>query len=68
MGVDLGREDIAYRLNLVTLFVGGGDVYMEDFSADHISTEEGRQILASLSDASSGDGFEFYPGFPIGIS
>lgn len=45
MGVDLGPDDIAYRCNLVTIIDG----VMEDFSAGHISSGEGAELLASLN-------------------
>ncbi|HUH66517.1 MAG TPA: phosphoglycerate mutase, partial [Syntrophales bacterium] len=39
MGVQLATDDIAFRCNLVTL--GGDRLHiMEDFTADHITTEE----------------------------
>jgi 2,3-bisphosphoglycerate-independent phosphoglycerate mutase len=44
MGIDLGRDDVAYRCNLVTVQNG----VMADFSADHITSSEGAALLASL--------------------
>ncbi len=44
MGVDLESGDIAYRCNLVTV----EDGVMRDFSAGHISSAEGEQLLAAL--------------------
>ena len=44
MGVDLAPGDVAYRCNLVTV----EDNTMVDFSAGHISSEEGAELLASL--------------------
>jgi len=44
MGVDLNPEDIAYRCNLVTV----RDGVMEDFSAGHISSEEGEELISAL--------------------
>ena len=62
MGVELGPGDVAYRMNLVTLLVGMTQVYMDDFSADHISTDEARELVQTLSRHLSDDGFEFYAG------
>jgi 2,3-bisphosphoglycerate-independent phosphoglycerate mutase len=62
MGVDLAPEDVAYRLNLVTLGLAGGDMYMEDFSAGHITTEEARELIACLQEELGNDEFQFYPG------
>ena len=47
MGVDLGMDDVAYRCNLVTV----EDGVMKDFSAGHISSDEGAALLNSLQEA-----------------
>lgn len=44
MGVPLGPDDIAFRCNLVTVREG----VMEDYSAGHISSEEGRHLIDAL--------------------
>jgi len=44
MGVDLETGDVAYRCNLVTV----EDNTMVDFSAGHISSEEGAELFSSL--------------------
>jgi 2,3-bisphosphoglycerate-independent phosphoglycerate mutase len=44
MGVDLAKEDVAYRCNLVTI----EENTMTDFSAGHISSAEGAELFASL--------------------
>ncbi|NJC87328.1 MAG: cofactor-independent phosphoglycerate mutase [Desulfuromonas sp.] len=62
MGVELGPDDVAFRLNLVTLAAYGGDLYMEDFSAGHISTDEARQLIATLQDELGDETFQFYLG------
>ncbi len=62
MGVGLGADDVAYRMNLVTLRVGVGEVLLDDFSAGQISTPEARRIVETLSEELRDDGFEFYPG------
>ena len=62
MGVELGPDDVAFRLNLVTLGLAGGDVYMEDFSAGHITTEEARELIECLQEELGDDEFQFYPG------
>jgi 2,3-bisphosphoglycerate-independent phosphoglycerate mutase len=62
MGVDLGPDDVAFRLNLVTLGLAGGDMYMQDFSAGHISTEEARELIECLQEELGDEEFQFYPG------
>lgn len=44
MGVELAAGDVAYRCNLVTV----EDNTMVDFSAGHISSEEGEELFVSL--------------------
>ena len=56
MGIDLGPGEVAYRCNLVTI----SDGLMADFSAGHISSEEGASLLSSLQAAVSG--VRFHPG------
>ncbi|MFH1113211.1 MAG: cofactor-independent phosphoglycerate mutase [Pseudomonadota bacterium] len=47
MGIGLGQDDLAFRLNLVTL--DRNYTIMADHSADHISSSEAREIIASLA-------------------
>ncbi|MFA4877462.1 MAG: cofactor-independent phosphoglycerate mutase [Methanoregula sp.] len=44
MGVNLAPDDVAYRCNLVTI----AENTMADFSAGHISSAEGKELLDSL--------------------
>jgi 2,3-bisphosphoglycerate-independent phosphoglycerate mutase len=44
MGVELGPDDIAFRCNFVTV----EDGVMKDYSAGHITTEEGRELIEAL--------------------
>lgn len=62
MGVELAAEDVAFRINLVTLEFQHGDIYMQDFSADHISTEEARELISCLQEELGSREFEFHPG------
>ncbi|MGE0156354.1 MAG: cofactor-independent phosphoglycerate mutase [Geobacter sp.] len=62
MGVALGPDDVAFRMNLVTLRPHGGRVYMEDFSAGHIGSEQSHQLIASLQAELGDERFEFHPG------
>lgn len=48
LGIELGERDIAFRCNLVSLaggIPGDAGAVMKDYSAGHISTEEGRRII-----------------------
>ena len=45
MEVQLGAADIAFRCNFVTIEKG----IMQDYSAGHISTEEGRELIEALA-------------------
>jgi 2,3-bisphosphoglycerate-independent phosphoglycerate mutase len=56
IGVDLGPESVAYRCNLVTVTDG----VMMDFTAGHISSDEGARLIRSLE--GSVEGARFYPG------
>jgi len=57
-GIELGENDWAVRCNLVTVL----DQIMVDFTADHISTEEAKQLLRSLGDAVGDPRLQFVPG------
>ncbi|REK09034.1 MAG: cofactor-independent phosphoglycerate mutase [Planctomycetota bacterium] len=57
-GIELGPNDCAVRCNLVTI----EDQSMRDFTADHISTEEARELLAALSAEVGRPELEFVPG------
>jgi len=62
MGVHLGPDDVAFRLNLVNLHTRNGTISMGDYSAGHITTEEGGELVESLAQELGGGEFEFYPG------
>ena len=62
MGVRLGPQDWAVRCNLVTVEDGA----MRDFTAGHITSEEGRPLIEAVQKALGGPGYdgalEFHPG------
>ena len=62
MGVTLGPDDVAFRLNLVHLVAHYGRLYMEDFSAGHIATDEARELISALQHELGGGDFDFHPG------
>jgi len=80
MGVKLGEEDIAFRMNLVTLdFRSDDEIIMVSHSSGDITTEEGKAIVAAVRERIESDGLRIFPGLayrhllvwkkgPIGIS
>jgi len=62
MGVSLGADDVAFRLNLVTLKISGSRIFMQDYSAGHITTDESRVLIQDLQKDFGVDGIEFHPG------
>lgn len=62
MGVALAPEDVAFRCNLVTLVVEEEALVMEDYSAGHISSEEAKELIATLARELGDKAFRFYPG------
>lgn len=62
MGVDLEPDDVAFRLNLVNLSRADDKICMRDYSSGHITTEEGRELIAALQNEFGNDEFRFYPG------
>jgi 2,3-bisphosphoglycerate-independent phosphoglycerate mutase len=61
MGIDLSPEDLAFRCNLVTLGPEPQQL-MEDFTAGHITSVEGNQIIRDLQEEIGTEEFCFYPG------
>ena len=62
MGIVLGPDDVAFRMNLVTLKPQGNSIYMQDFSAGHISTAEARELVESLQKELGSPEIEFHAG------
>ncbi|MDH5543428.1 MAG: cofactor-independent phosphoglycerate mutase [Nitrospinota bacterium] len=62
MHIPLGKNDVAYRCNLVTLSPTAEGVFMEDFSAGHISSGEAAQLIKALNDYFGKGDIEFHPG------
>jgi 2,3-bisphosphoglycerate-independent phosphoglycerate mutase len=60
MGVSLAEDDLAFRLNLVTL--ERNFTTMADHSADHISTQEAHALVSSLTPMIESFGLTVYPG------
>ena len=62
MGVELAKDDVAVRCNVVALKNHGGRSEMEDFSAGHIGTGEAAELLRTLQERVGDRGVSFYPG------
>ena len=60
MGVALEEGDVAFRCNLVYLDVRAPKVFMGDYSAGHITSEEARVLIADFGNAVGGEEFRFY--------
>jgi 2,3-bisphosphoglycerate-independent phosphoglycerate mutase len=57
-GIELGAEDWAIRCNLVTI----EDQTMKSFTADQITSEEARELLAAAQEALDDEHLEYMPG------
>jgi 2,3-bisphosphoglycerate-independent phosphoglycerate mutase len=63
LGLSLQGDEVAFRCNLVHLERSDGDRFrMGSYSAGHITSEEGRQLVAALNEALQRPGRTFYPG------
>lgn len=62
MGIELGKDDVAVRCNVVTLKNDGADTEMEDFSAGHITSAESAELLKDLQAKTGEKGIRFHPG------
>lgn len=58
-GIQLGPDDIAFRMNLVTV---DGNGILRDFSGGHISQADAEDAIRLLNDALGTDTIRFYPG------
>lgn len=58
MGLKLGPDDWAIRCNLVHV----ENEEMRDFTAGHITSEDGRELMKTIQEKLGTDKFEFHPG------
>jgi 2,3-bisphosphoglycerate-independent phosphoglycerate mutase len=58
MGIELGPDDWAIRCNLMTIMDGR----LTDFTAGHITSDEGRALIEALGSELGRPGIEFHPG------
>jgi 2,3-bisphosphoglycerate-independent phosphoglycerate mutase len=61
MGVKLGPEDIAFRMNLVCLSGPPGQEVMADFAGGHIESAQAAKMVSALQDRLGNESFQFYP-------
>ncbi len=59
MGLSLGADDVAFRMNLVSV---GEDGTLKDFSAGHIGAEAQREAIALLNERLGSEKVRFYAG------
>lgn len=62
IGVELEKDDVTLRCNLVTIRSDNGNEIMEDYSAGHISDPEARELMDSIAGELNSDHIKFYPG------
>jgi len=63
MGVSLLPSEVAFRCNLVTVEINAeGELILADYSAGHISSENGRVLATALQESLGNEWFQFYPG------
>ncbi len=63
MGVELGEDEVAFRMNLVCLEFKNKEVIMKSHSAGEISTQEAKELVKFLSENMPfPDGIRIYPG------
>ncbi len=62
MGVELGKDEVAFRLNLVNILEKDEKQYMHDYSGGHITTDEAKDIIKTFQKELGGGKFKFYPG------
>lgn len=63
MGVEIAPDEVAFRCNLVTIERSEpGRVIMRDYSAGHISSEEGSELIRAVQEQCGTERLHLYPG------
>ena len=64
IGIELGKNDVAFRCNLVTLKFNRDrtKAVMEDYSSGHISSDEAAELIKEVSSRLGTETISFYPG------
>jgi 2,3-bisphosphoglycerate-independent phosphoglycerate mutase len=58
LGISIGRGEAVFRCNLVNV----SDGKMRDYSAGHITSDEAKEIIATLNEKLGSDAVRFFPG------
>ncbi|MGH7917522.1 MAG: cofactor-independent phosphoglycerate mutase [Candidatus Binataceae bacterium] len=61
-GIQLGPDDVAFRMNLISLDQPNGASVMHDFTAGHITSDEAARLVADIRTALAVDDIEFFNG------
>lgn len=61
-GLELGPDDLVWRLNLVTVSKLSIDGVMRDYSSGHIASEISRPLVEKLQEKLGDDTYAFHPG------
>ena len=62
LGIKVNPEDIIFRCNLVSLVEKESAIFMEDYSAGHISSEEAKKLIFTLNKHLGSERFHFFLG------
>lgn len=62
IGFKMGKDDVAYRCNLVTLKRIKKRIYLEDYSAGHIPSAEAKKLIKEIDKRLGSNNIRFYPG------
>lgn len=62
MGVDIAEDELAFRCNLVNVEWRDDRLFMIDYSAGHISTEESRELIDAVQAKCGTEQLRLYPG------
>ncbi len=62
MGIELGSDDVAFRMNLVTFRGAEGEEQMADFAGGHIDSESAAVLVGAVGEALGDQTFRFHAG------
>jgi len=62
MGITLKSNEWAFRCNLVTISNLNSHLIMQDYSSDHISSQEAKELIITINNFLGSKSIQFYPG------